>query len=117
MSVRGHVSHARAQAWFARERPRFATCPITQGALIRFLCREGAPIREAKAILARLTGQSQHEFWPDDVSYLDLEERGLTGHKQVTDYYLASLARARGAKLATIDEALAAILAGVCVRV
>ena len=36
-------------------------------------------------------------------------EEGIIGHRQVTDAYLAQLARARGARLATFDQALAKV--------
>ena len=49
----------------------------------------------------------RHEFWPDDVSYGDVPVRGIVGHRQVTDAYLAQLARAHHAQLATFDQALA----------
>ena len=34
---------------------------------------------------------------------------GLIGHRQITDAYLAQLAQARGARLATFDRALASL--------
>ena len=55
----------------------FATCPITQGSLMRLLIREGQSAQE------------------------------IVGHRQVTDAYLAQLARAHGSRLATFDQALA----------
>jgi hypothetical protein len=55
-----------------------------QGSLLCLLIREGQPAATARAILA-----------------------GTTAHRQVTDAYLAQLARARGARLATFDQALA----------
>jgi predicted nucleic acid-binding protein len=68
----------------------------------------------AKDVLRTITSQPKHTFWPDDVSYLALPERGLRGHKQVTDYYLVALAGKNGGKLATMDEALAATFPDVC---
>jgi len=49
----------------------------------------------------------RHEFWPDDVPYTDVPVQGIVGHRQVTDAYLAQLARSRGARLATFDDAMA----------
>jgi predicted nucleic acid-binding protein len=49
-----------------------------------------------------------YEFWPDDLSYMEAQLKGITGHNQVTDAYLAALARRRNGKLATFDAALAA---------
>ncbi|MDQ3528256.1 MAG: hypothetical protein M3424_10365, partial [Actinomycetota bacterium] len=38
--VTDHEHHARAAAWMSPGR-RFAVCPVTQGALVRFLLRQG----------------------------------------------------------------------------
>jgi hypothetical protein len=48
-----------------------------------------------------------HEFWPDDAGYADVPIQGIISHRQVTDAYLALLARARGARVATFDQAMA----------
>ena len=108
-----HALNARAAAWFRQGDP-FATCPITQGALIRFHLRSGigAGAESAKFLLAGISALPRHQFWPDDASYLELPTVGIFGHKQVTDAYLALLARKRGGLLATMDEALAALHAG-----
>jgi predicted nucleic acid-binding protein len=39
--------------------------------------------------------------------------QGIVGHRQVTDAYLAQLARSRGARLATFDKAVARLHADV----
>jgi predicted nucleic acid-binding protein len=108
-----HSLNARAVAWF-RKGFRFATCPITQGALIRFHLRAGidATAGSAKLLLQSISALPRHEFWPDDVSYLDLPETGVIGHRQVTDAYLVLLARKHAALLATMDQALAAVQPG-----
>jgi len=48
-----------------------------------------------------------HVFWPDDISYTAVPAQGIIGHRQLTDAYLAQLARARGTRLATFDQAMA----------
>lgn len=105
-----HSLNARAAAWF-RGGPKFATCPMTQGALVRFHLRVGvgASAKSAKALLESISAMPRHEFWPADVSYAEMPARGIVGHRQVTDAYLALLARRRGGILATLDEALAAL--------
>ena len=55
--------------------------------------------------LAELKG---YDFWPDSMDYRALETRSIQGHRQVTDAYLVGLAVSHGAKLATLDIALAA---------
>jgi hypothetical protein len=105
-----HSLNARAAAWFAKGR-RFSTCPITQGALFRFHLRAGvgATAESAKLLLESISSLPSHEFWPDDVSFLDMPVRGIVGHRQVTDAYLVRLARKHGGALATMDQALAAV--------
>jgi predicted nucleic acid-binding protein len=87
----------------------FATCPITQGSLVRLLIRGGQSAEDAQAVVAALIGNSRHEFWPDSVSFTDFALRGVIGHRQVTDAYLAQLARANSGTLATFDRGLVAL--------
>lgn len=104
-----HVHHEAAHRWWAGQpSPRFATCPITQGTLLRLAMRFGSDITTAVAILRELTAHPAHEFWVDDVGYLDVELAQVHGHRQVTDAYLAGLARRNKGSLATFDRALAA---------
>jgi predicted nucleic acid-binding protein len=71
-----------------------------------------ATAESAKLLLESIFSLQQHEFWPDDVSYLDVPTKGIVGHRRVTDAYLALLARKHGGSLATMDQALAAIHEG-----
>jgi uncharacterized protein len=111
--VRDHVHHSSAETWFLGVTGGFATCPITQGSLIRLLVREGQTAEAARSLLRDLAGDERHEFWPDDVTYADVPTAGIIGHRQVTDAYLAQLARSRASRLATFDQALAKIHADV----
>lgn len=106
--VDDHVHHAAAQRWFGAGRD-FATTPITQGTLLRFLLRVDVPAADALAVLDGLCSRHDHEFWADHLGYTDVDLRGVVGHRQVTDAYLASLARAKGGRIATFDEGLAAL--------
>jgi toxin-antitoxin system PIN domain toxin len=107
--VTDHVHHEMAVEWFAANGGRFATCPITEGTLIRFLVREGQPIDVALEILGGVRANTRHEFWPDDLPYtLDLMT-GVMGHRQVPDANLAGLAREHDGRLATLDKGLAAV--------
>ena len=105
--VADHVHHDSAEGWLAGSRGPFATCPITQGGLVRLLVREGAPASTALTVLSALADHQRHEFWPDDVGYGQVPMTGVVGHRQVTDAYLAQLARAHGGRLATFDHGLA----------
>jgi uncharacterized protein len=105
--VDDHVHHEAAENWFVGMAGTFATCPITQGSLMRLLIREGQPAAAARAILDGTAADPRHEFWADDVPYTDVPTQGVVSHRQVADAYLAQLARARGSRLATFDQALA----------
>lgn len=107
--VDDHVHHASAESWFVDGGTNFATCPITQGSLMRLLIREGQSAASAQAVLTAATADPRHEFWPDDIGYTDVPLHGIIGHRQLTDAYLAQLARARGSRLATFDQALAGL--------
>jgi uncharacterized protein len=112
----GHVHHAAAQRWFASHNQAFATCPITQGTLVRLLMRlEGLACDVAVQLLASLVAHPRHRFWPDTLGYTQLDWRGVVGHRQVTDAYLASLARHHGGQLASFDQGLVALHADVAV--
>ncbi len=109
-----HVHHAAAQHWFAGQSQPFATCPITQGTLLRLLIRLGDVKPEtAVQVLAQLVAHARHRFWPDALGYLDISWRGVMGHRQVTDAYLAALARHHGGKLVSFDAGLVALHADV----
>ena len=101
-----HVHHEAVEDWFVRSLS-FATCPVTQGALLRHSLRRGAELSEATEVLSSLTSSDRHEFWPDDLGHSDVHLRGVVGHRQVTAAYLAGLSRARGGRLATLDRGLA----------
>lgn len=105
--VEDHVHHAAAEDWFGALSESFATCPITQGSLMRLLIREGQSAVAAREVLDGTTADPRHEFWPDDIPYTDVPAQGIIGHRQLTDAYLAQLARARSSRLATFDQAMA----------
>ena len=92
--VEDHVHHGAAEDWFVGMSGNFATCPISQGSLMRLLIREGQPASAAQEIFTATTADPRHEFWPDDVPYTAVPAQGIIGHRKVTDAYLAQLARA-----------------------
>jgi toxin-antitoxin system PIN domain toxin len=112
-----HVHHDAAVRWFAADTSPFATCPITQGTLLRMLLRHGAVASPALAgeVLTRLCAHPRHRFWADDLTYTELSWTGVLGQRQVTDAYLAALARARHGRLVTFDRGLAALHGDVAV--
>lgn len=105
--VANHEHHTRAARW-AGGVERIALCPIVEGALVRFLVRTGETSRTAKTLLNAMHDSARCEFWEDSVSYSAVDLGHVTGHRQVTDSYLAALAESRGGLLATFDQGLAA---------
>lgn len=105
--VSDHIHHDAAEHWHSSTDAAFATCPITQGSLVRLLVKEGQTARAAKEIISAIASDPRHEFWPDSISFGDVELAGVVGHRQVTDAYLAQLARTHDGQLATFDQGLA----------
>ncbi|PZR51736.1 VapC toxin family PIN domain ribonuclease [Xylanimonas oleitrophica] len=101
-----HEHHEAARRWVAGV-DTVAICPVVEGALVRALVRLGEPPAVVASILGQVRARPGCEFWPDDVSYADVDLSGLQGHRQVTDAYLVALASAHGGVLATFDKALA----------
>jgi hypothetical protein len=57
-------------------------------------------------VLAGLRAANGHRFLADDVSIVDADVPRLSGHRQVTDAHLLTLARRRGVRLVTFDRGL-----------
>jgi len=111
-----HIHHHAAQKWFAASDEPFATCPITQGTLLRLLMQIGELTSDtALAVLAGVAAHARHRFWPDSLGYADISWRGVLGHRQVTDAYLAGLARHHGGRLVSFDAGLVALHTDVAV--
>lgn len=115
--VTDHVHHDAAVNWLRSFDRGFATCPITQGSLVRFLVRAGQSAAAARDVVHAVENAKRHEFWPDSVSFADVEVGGVVGRRQVTDAYLAQLARSRQGQLATFDSGLAHLHSDVAVLV
>jgi len=110
-----HTFAERTNAWFARERPAFATCPIVENGVVSFIASPGystltqQPIAAVAAMLAAACAKNDHEFWPDDVSLREpshIEVKRLHGPRQITDAYLLALAVAHGGCFVTFDSAV-----------
>jgi toxin-antitoxin system PIN domain toxin len=106
-----HVHRAVVRDWFIALRDPFATCPIVEGALTRWIaCIEGrSGAAAAQGELRKLAADPRHRFWPDDLAYADVEWTGVLGHNQVTDAYLAALARQHQGRVMTLDRGFAAV--------
>ncbi len=107
LTVADHVHHEAAKTWLTGLSSRFATCPLTEGSLVRLLLRESQSAQTARSVLTAIAGNPRHEFWPDTIPYRDVSMTGVVGHRQVTDAYLAQLARSHDGRLASFDQGLA----------
>lgn len=114
-----HVHHDIAQGWFQREAaPNWATCPVTQLGFIRLssnpaFTSDAVSPAAALSLLESIIALEGHEFWPDDVDCVSAAFAAgmrMTVHRQVTDAYLMSLARARTGCLATLDRRMNRLL-------
>lgn len=110
-----HPQFAAAEKWFLAERPRWASCPLTELGFLRLssnrnvIPNAGTPQLALRA-LEMLRQQARHEFWPDDFSPADEPLLGrLQGHNQVTDAYLLGLARKNRGVLVSFDVGLKAM--------
>lgn len=115
--VAEHVHHDAAAEWLSVSDVGFATCPITQGSLVRFLIRSGHSATTARDVVVAVGNAGRHEFWPDHIPFADVEMEGVIGHRQITDAYLAQLARSRDGQLVTLDSGLAHLHRDVAVLV
>lgn len=120
-----HVHHGVAHRWFSGTgRKDWATCPLTQLGFVRVSSNPGiVPTAvsppEAARVLAEITSQPGHRFWPDAIDVMGAPEFAsvaLVGHRQVTDAYLIALARHQGGKLATLDRGVIELIPDVAER-
>lgn len=90
LADQAHVHHENVLRWFLAGKVRFATCPTTQGALMRMLVRfqSVAPVNEAVMFLKKFSEHPARSFWPDSMSYEAISWRGVLEQRQVADAYL-----------------------------
>jgi uncharacterized protein len=111
LAVGTHEFNEAAHRWFGASDFVFHTCPITQGALLRYLIQQKqvSVIASAWAVLQSIVEHPRHRFLPDSLGYHNVSHTGLLGHRQVTDAYLSALAEHHQLRLATFDTGLAAL--------
>ena len=108
--VPDHQHHSAAESWMdgLEDADLIASDPAVEGALTRYAVRIGHSAAQVQRTLRRVHEIARWRFWPDDLPYADSDLSTVRGHQQVTDSYLASLARHHGGRLVTFDRALAA---------
>jgi len=110
-----HSFHERAHtAWIDIDSSGgWASCPITENGVLRILSNDrypGASGFDRSTIFAnliQLMRNSDHSFWPDDISLLDrdrFDPTGIFSHKQLTDIYLLGLAVHNKGRFVTFDR-------------
>ena len=112
LRIDSHIHHERVHRWFATlKKDRFATCVFTQGTLLRLHMKtaEDSSAAAAWQALKDVAAHPKHVWWNDCVSFLDVPHRHLQGSGQVTDAWLAELARRRKGRLATLDSAFSGL--------
>jgi len=106
--VAEHPDHDTIECWLAKREVIFTSCPITEGALVRYMMRNGFETSRVSGTLDEIHASTRHKFWPDDIDYRQVDLSKLMGYRQVTDAYLAELARHHGSKVVTFDAGFAA---------
>ena len=110
-----HVHHAVIRRWFAENSSSgWATCPITESGFVRVSCNpkvlpSAIGVEAARGVLSALRAVEGHAFLVDDVSIGDADFPRVSGHRQVTDAHLLTLARRHGRSIVTFDAALATL--------
>lgn len=119
LAIDTHEFHQRVQRWFDSQSETFATCAITEGTLLRvhMTLAEDRSAAAAWSVLEAIHAMPDHVFWDDGFSYQEVSAGGVVGSKQVTDAWLAELARRHNAQLATLDVPLAALHADVAMLI
>jgi uncharacterized protein len=117
-----HAFHERAHDWWATNARRgWASCPLTENGVVRIMSNPGYS-QKARFTPGDLIGrlrqfaqQSNHEFWPDEISLRDkkifITER-IHSSRQITDLYLLALATKHRGRLVTFDQGI--LVSAVC---
>lgn len=115
-----HTAHQSCREWFGREaRKGYATCAITELALLRYALRfyPSLGMSGARELLGSIRAHPSCRYIARSPEPLALSWAGVIGHAQVTDAYLVGLARAEDMTLATLDQGLAAVHPDVAVMI
>jgi uncharacterized protein len=115
MAWDSHVHHAQIRGWFAANHAYgWATCPLTESGFVRVSSNSKVlphpiSVEAARGVLASLRGLTGHRFLRDDVSITDPDVPALSGHRQVSDAHLLTLARRHEVRLITFDSGVLAL--------
>jgi len=115
-----HIHNASAHRWVSShpEPVKWASSPIIENAFVRITGKPSYPnsLGSARAALDSLKkncSETEHHFWPDDISLRDealWNSPELLNSSHITDCYLLALAVKNDGKLATFDRNIPAHL-------
>jgi hypothetical protein len=112
-----HTFHERVHDWWRRQRPAWASCPLTENGVLRIMSSmsysrvQPFTVAELARALQVFVSSTDHEFWHDSISVLDGERflhARILSSRHLTDLYLLALAVERRGCLATFDRGIPA---------
>lgn len=107
MSLPNHPHHERVHRWLSHlnQEDRIASCPVTEGTLLRIHMRYASDTSAIAAwdTLKALIAHPRHVSWELNFSYQEVLCERLTKPSQLTDAWLAELARRQGGRVASLD--------------
>jgi len=111
-----HAFHESAHAWWGKNFKRgWASCPLTENGVVRLMSdpNYSEKIRftpgDLIGRLRKFAAQSNHEFWPDEISLRDekiFAAERIHSSRQLTDLYLLALAASHHGRLVTFDKGI-----------
>ena len=107
-----HAFHDVAMRWLGRHIDAgWASCPITENGCVRVMSHAAytspVPVSLVMERLAEACAAPAHEFWPDELSLLDVkvaDRSRIHGPRQISDAYLLALAVRRGGRLGALRQ-------------
>lgn len=113
-----HVHHSAMRRWFAAESAGgWSTCPVTESGFVRVSANPKVlpsfiAVEAARGVLSALRALDGHRFFANDVSLSDPDVPQISGHRQVTDAQLLTLARRHRTRVVTFDVAMSSLAGG-----
>lgn len=107
-----HLNHGVSVAWFRDNQDGgWATCPLSQNGFLRIITQprytQPVSFTQARSALSGTISETNHEFWPDSVSFIDaidIDKAAQPKSGHLTDLYLLALAAAHGGRFVTLDR-------------
>lgn len=111
-----HSFHRAAHQWWSENAKNgWASCPITEMGVVRIMSNHRYSglrtfsISDITSLIRGFIDNSDHEFWPDDLSIIDeriFNYDRLLVSGQLTDSYLLGLAARFNGRLVTFDRSI-----------